>query len=434
MKPMHLLVQELNYELRIRGIITDRKDASQKRKMLARILERDRYRVNVDLADPDYDFDEEKRIIDETIESIKSVIVDFEGPETDSTHKRIISRIIHVTERVKRIAVPADDGDRANEIKTYKNESLASCLELEILLSEKVRNDADLMRLSNVNENSFNQQPLVQNIVQTSPKSIPVYKWNIQFSGDRNSNNLDDFLERVEELCVARHVDKKELFESAVELFTGNALIWFRSIKSTVGDWDALVSLLKREFLAADHVDCVWEQIRKRMQGPSEPIHIYVAAMENLFSRLGHFIAESTKLKYLRKNMNVRYIQQLALVPINSIADLVHYCKKIDEAVAISRSQSQVHKVAEISSERNECLPGPSNRFNHNSSVRETNTFKSHRPGANKPDVHKSVVCWNCNQPNHTFNNCTARWTKFCYRCGRPGFTTRTCSCSKNEF
>lgn len=53
---------------------------------------------------------------------------------------RIISRIVHTSERVKRMVVP-QKGDNIDEIKTFKNEFLATCLELEVLLNDSVRND-----------------------------------------------------------------------------------------------------------------------------------------------------------------------------------------------------------------------------------------------------------------------------------------------------
>lgn len=425
MKPAHLLARELNYELRIRGIITERKDAQQKRKILAKLLEKDRARMDIVLRDPQYDFDDEKVVIDETIDSIKTVIGEFEGPESDSTCKRVRSRIIHLTERVKRIEVV--DNERKEEIQTFKNESLATCLELEVLLEEKIVKDAALVDLTSFS-NSSAVQPIVQNIVQPNFRSVPVYKWNLQFSGDKHSD-LIAFLERIEELRISRHVEKQELFESAVDLFSGNALLWFRSIRSSVQDWDSLVALLKYEFLPADYVDHVWEKLRNRVQLPSEPIHIYIAAMENLFSQLGHYVAECTKVKYIKKNLLPHYIQQLALVTINSLADLSMYCKKIDEAVVIKNNRPCTNRIASIEDTVTDSKPHSTFRNDEPRIKNEFRNSRSHKQ--NRSDL-KPIVCWNCNQINHTYQDCRARRNTFCYRCGNPGATIKTCSCSKN--
>lgn len=96
MKPVHLLSEELNYELRIRGINTTR-DIAAKRKILSRALEKERFRP-LELIDAAFSFESEKEAVDKTLESINSLILEFEGPASDSLHKRIKSRLIHITE------------------------------------------------------------------------------------------------------------------------------------------------------------------------------------------------------------------------------------------------------------------------------------------------------------------------------------------------
>lgn len=39
-------------------------------------------------------------------------------------------------------------------------------------------------------------------------KSIPVVKWNVPFTGDVKQVSASAFLERIEELCIARHESK----------------------------------------------------------------------------------------------------------------------------------------------------------------------------------------------------------------------------------
>lgn len=56
-------------------------------------------------------------------------------------------------------------------------------------------------------------------------KFVPVYKWNLQFSGDDNFT-VKSSLNRVEELSVAQRVGKDKLFSSAIDLFSGSALVY----------------------------------------------------------------------------------------------------------------------------------------------------------------------------------------------------------------
>ena len=73
-----------------------------------------------------------------------------------------------------------------------------------------------------------------------SGKPITISKWNVRFDG---KSSIFNFLERIEELRVSRGATKEQLLIASAELFTGDALIWYRSfIKDKVKSWDELVS------------------------------------------------------------------------------------------------------------------------------------------------------------------------------------------------
>lgn len=438
MKPIHLLQEELNYELRIRGIITTRKDASVKRKMLARALESERFR-NITLVDPEYDSVQEIKTITDTLDSIRNLVVEFEGPENDSQFRRIKSRLICITNRIQRLIVPEEDGD---VLKSLKNESLATCLELDALLYEKVATQAS----TSPSGNTTIVQPLFQ--AQNVGKGIPVYKWNLHFSGDDNFS-LKSFLDRVDELSVARRVTKDDLFASAIDLFSGSALLWYRSIRQSVKDWDELVFSLKHHFLPSDYEDRLWDEIRTRTQGPKEPIHIYVAIMETLFSRTERPVSEVTKLKYIRKNLLPLYNVHLALTPVNTIKELVDFCHKIDEAQSTKHKYRAPACTASLEPEL-AYIDSSKTNLSTNTTIKakqQTDTKQSvakHAPNASgntsegkdikhlNTDRSRTIVCWNCGQPNHVHADCRMRRRRFCYRCGKKNETVRTCRCSKN--
>lgn len=90
----------------------------------------------------------------------------------------------------------------------FKNESYATCIQLDAELHDKVTD----LNLSNQASNSqYNSCPSTSNIVVScSTKSEPVYKLGIQFDGE--SKKLLSFLERVEELAHARRITKSFLF------------------------------------------------------------------------------------------------------------------------------------------------------------------------------------------------------------------------------
>ncbi|KAB0805399.1 hypothetical protein PPYR_02371 [Photinus pyralis] len=189
MRPVDLLAEELNYELRIRGVVSDRKDAVTKRKILNKLLEKDRNRSNVTHVDPLYDFDNEAEIIEQALDSLKTLIVEFDGTETDSLFKRINSRILYLTNRVHRLKT---DGDDSQVVQAFKNESIASILELEVCLSDKVVANSTLGNVNHTaHASSSNEQPMtIQHCVNNYNKSVPVYKWGLKFSGKEGSSLL----------------------------------------------------------------------------------------------------------------------------------------------------------------------------------------------------------------------------------------------------
>jgi hypothetical protein len=71
-------------------------------------------------------------------------------------------------------------------------------------------------------------------------KSISVVKWNLKFTGESGSLSVAAFFERVEELKVARGINDRELHDSAVDLFEGQALVWYRSVRRRVNSWEEL--------------------------------------------------------------------------------------------------------------------------------------------------------------------------------------------------
>lgn len=112
--------------------------------------------------------------------AIPALIDDFEGLSSDSLFKRITSRLLHITDRVKRMPIPDDKRDNATH---FKNEAFATCLELEAKLYENVK-EKPILVLPNPHVVGQNTPP----IVASSGKGVPVYKWNIKFDGESKTS------------------------------------------------------------------------------------------------------------------------------------------------------------------------------------------------------------------------------------------------------
>lgn len=177
----HLLLPEINYELKIRETFTD-KPMSDKRKILGRLLAKEKQQGFdcLKLKDKDFDFTQEKSEIEITLKSVENLISEFEGPSTDSGFARATTRLIHVTNRIKRLPV---EGDVTGEISSYKNEAYASAIKLEADLYERVKDPIDDCLNSTIDEPSVT----TRNLPFTLPshvKPVPVYKLGIHFDGN----------------------------------------------------------------------------------------------------------------------------------------------------------------------------------------------------------------------------------------------------------
>ncbi|KAG5872412.1 hypothetical protein JTB14_012526 [Gonioctena quinquepunctata] len=218
------------------------------------------------------------------------MIGDFSVPENDSAFQKIKSRLIYITYRVQRIAIP-NSADEAS-IRDFKKSCTCRVKALHM------RSDVDETPHKSFHPLSLNstlqipRTTVVNNLVQ---KSVPVFKWNLT-KFNVNSNALFTFMNKIDELAKSLNVSKDDLSSSAADLFTDKAFIWFKSIESSVKDWGHLVSLLKTYFL---------------------PL----------------YFDESTKLKYIRKGILPHYNERLSVVtaPIITIENLLEWCRKIDE-------------------------------------------------------------------------------------------------------
>ncbi|KAG8290977.1 hypothetical protein J6590_072085 [Homalodisca vitripennis] len=102
---------------------------------------------------------------------------------------------------------------------------------------------------------NMNNQLRMYSPLGSHPKSstaIPVYKWNVKFDYE-SGQSVGAFLQRVEELRRARGISQQELFESAVDLFEGKYLTWYRSAINRVRSWEELCNEMRIVFQTPDY-------------------------------------------------------------------------------------------------------------------------------------------------------------------------------------
>jgi len=158
---------------------------------------------------------------------------------------------------------------------------------------------------------------------------VSLFKWDLNFSG-HGVFRANQFSERVEELVEARGLPHGELFRGALELLSGEALVWFRNNKVYLRNWEEFKKELLAEFLPKDYEMVLGKEIRGRKQGPNERVSSLVTAMLGMFNRLQDRGSEATKLKIILRNLR----PDLRLVPCvkktNSILELQDIGRELD--------------------------------------------------------------------------------------------------------
>lgn len=249
-----------------------------------------------------------------------------------------------------------------------------------------------------------------------------VCKWNVYFDG---KTCPFQFLESIAERAKAFKVPDSVLFDSAFAFFKGDALLWHRSAKCQVSTWKELADLLLREFNAIDYEDNLLDVAKKRMQGNDEPIHMYFAVMNALFSRLTIPLTEQEKIKILKKNVKPSISRGLVLVKPDSVAELKDVCRLLE--------------AEDIKSNTYNNTPTDSKQKQKIASVNQLSDKNTHKQtdGKQRPQSTKNEVkCFKCGKLGYTKQtcpNCKCPKRKFkCYKCGKLGYTVKTCpDCTK---
>ncbi|XP_014259905.1 uncharacterized protein LOC106672755 [Cimex lectularius] len=444
---------ELEYELSIRGAFSEHSDVDELRKRVRRLL---KLEAEGRLASPIHlpsNTGEELNICSGKIETLRPKIEEFLKGNT-ADFRKIDAKLQHVTNRLSRLSSGSD------EEKRTKSRLLDECLEwMEDVSSavgppQKVVEEEDLLtgQFKPDKHSATSQRPedegaegesgkeefttqwtpeeprsarvLFETPVEPSvvlrKTQIPPKDWKIHFSGENDELSLHAFLETVEELMLSRNVSERDLFDSAFDLFRGKALVWYRAVRREVGTWKELVAELRAEYEPADYHFRLWDEIRRRTQGPTESIGFYVAVMKNYFHRLPQLPSQSEMLQVVRGNLQPYYLERLSLQNIESLNELVAVGRKLEETRRRISAQ-RPPPLPRDSLEPDLAYTPPRRRQEVNIQAIEEPVCPLNNPP--KPEFR----CWNCDGNGHAFRRCPDPKRQFCTGCGRKEMFKSQC-------
>lgn len=435
-----LTKDELAYELRVRGV-TDLTNGEEMKKALAQMLRLEKDGLSSLLDRVTEGITEELGTCKTKLEELKTAInARATGTVASSDKRRWETRLNHVFRRLGRLHVNEPELTDARsgmiretvamltELKPVSSENAGAEREAEEDDSEEesrrsVEDDKEPEHLHRrtLSGRSLASTSDVQTKIIIKKEQVPVWKWGITFSGDGQGYSVNAFLERVEELRECRRVSKEELWLSAIDLFSGPALIWFRAVRRQLESWEELAKFLRQEFLPLDYEELLWEEIKSRTQGSDERLTVFISIMMNLFSRLSNPPAEDKKLAIIRRNLLPYYTDRLALHPVNSLTELFDLTRKIEE------SRVRIEKFKPPPSRR-ACLEVDLAYQGRLKNCATINVESDDGPTGTANKFKGEGSCWNCGEPTHFFKNCPSKRKVFCVGCGCNGVYRRECS------
>uniref|UniRef100_A0A1B0BZ98 Uncharacterized protein n=1 Tax=Glossina palpalis gambiensis TaxID=67801 RepID=A0A1B0BZ98_9MUSC len=101
-------------------------------------------------------------------------------------------------------------------------------------------------------------------------------KWSVKNDGDTNPL---EFVKRIEELCETYDIPLTLMPKIVIELFTGQALMWYRNNRRPWADWPKFESDFMKFFLQSRYFDKLDYQIRQTYQQQCETFKAYAIAV-----------------------------------------------------------------------------------------------------------------------------------------------------------
>lgn len=287
----------------------------------------------------------------------------------------------------------------------------------------------------------------------------------LKYSG---SSCVHDFIQRVDEFVQSREISYERILSMSYEIFTDDALQWYRYNKGRINSWDELCALLRDDFAGKDYDYHLYNEIRFRTQGDHENIAIYLSIMHGMFSRLTKSLSEEEKLDIILHNILPCYVNTLASNPnIKSLDELRVVCKNYENAISRSYQyheppRANRYTVApDFAYKRKSTFPPVSDQqvkymnypyreyTNKNNYANSSRSFKPnptynnsnpHYTNSNfpKPNIFNynsqnrhndmgvvaagdsgAVFCPRCRNDSHSLGQCSRARFPICFKCGR---------------
>lgn len=251
------------------------------------------------------------------------------------------------------------------------------------------------------------------------------------------------FIQKLDEFRISKGISEEKMLLSAIDVFVGDALHWYRSIRDRVQNWRHLIACLKEDFDTPDYDYQMAAEIRQRTQGEDESITVYLAIMEGMFSRLSKPLDDEAKLEIVLHNIRPCYaIIIAASSSVKSIGELRIICKNYEgikvraenfKEPPFASSTTLAPEFSYQSSKRkntntqNAKFYGRANQFDSQRRFEPAHAQSFKTSEIQTSEISKKPYCHRCRVDTHYMKDCTAERVIFCFKCGKKDVRTPDC-------
>lgn len=421
-----LLLQksELMYEVAIRGETPSENVAGLRRQVnkLTQLY------PSEDIIDSVYEFSDDIKGIQDTLEKVKINLDLLKSNLDEPLLNRTKSLLHHLFYRLQRIEKPGAVEETSllkRSKKFYESfcESLTSLskskLEEPKVLTSAIDDDASSPNLTSISG---------LNISVSCDRGLVGELAKLKYDG---KTCVRSFIQKLEEFKHSKSISEDKMLLSAFDIFTGDALHWYRNVRNKVKTWNDLILILKDDFDRPDYDYLMTAEIRQRTQGDDESITVYLSIMDGMFSRLSNPLTEESKLEIILHNIRPSYSTIIAASPfIKTIEDVRNVCKNY-ERIKVRSESFKEPPVASMNTLAPEFSYQSSKRKNYNpQNVYSDSQKRYEHPQQNNykvAEIIKKPYCFRCRVDTHSMKNCTAERSVFCFRCGKKDVRIPEC-------
>lgn len=166
-------------------------------------------------------------------------------------------------------------------------------------------------------------------------KLVPVYKWNVKYSGDdqpKNASYMDvnSFILHVTMLKETQCVSDIEMLGNVHFLLSGRARIWYMTYRNNFRTWNDFTSGLRSHFLSRFHEEETLASLMTCQQRPNESAIDYVTELLWRLRGLPQPISDEKQVYILQRGLLPSILSRIGPWQPRNAEALVHTLKLME--------------------------------------------------------------------------------------------------------